>query len=216
MKKLSLSLIAIFIIVNVYAQPSEYNYQRRSLFEILSVTSSDIIFIGNSITDGCEWSEFFNNPNVKNRGISADRTYWMLERLDCIIKGKPRKLFVQIGTNDLAAGDSPQLVADNIAKLIDRFQSESPETELYIQSIFPVNNDFEVFATWHGSKGKEIVATNELLKHLCTLKGITFVDVFSKLVDKNGKLNKEYTNDGVHLMGIGYLIWKKAIERYLN
>ncbi|MDR2653660.1 MAG: TonB family protein [Prevotellaceae bacterium] len=217
-KKIILLFVTVFTIVNIYAQtaePSEYNYQRRSLFEILPVTSSDIIFIGNSITDGCEWSELFNNLNVKNRGISADRTYWMLERLDYIIKGKPLKLFVLAGINDLGAGHSPQSVTDNIAKLIDRFQTESPETELYIESIFPVNNDFGKYAN-HGSKGKEIIEANELLKQLCTQKGITFVDVYSKLVDESGKLNKEYTNDGLHLMGAGYLVWKKVIEKYLN
>jgi lysophospholipase L1-like esterase len=218
MKKIILSFVAIFVIVNVYAQtavPGEYHYQKCSLFEILPVTSSDIIFIGNSITDGCEWSELLDNHNVKNRGISADRTYWLLERLDNIIKGKPRKLFVQAGTNDLGAGHSPQSVADNIAKLIDRFQTESPETELYIQSIFPVNNGFGKYAQ-HGSKDKEIVETNELLKQLCSLKGITFVDVYSALIDENGKLSSEYTNDGLHLMGSGYLVWKKSIEKYVN
>ncbi|MDR1552514.1 MAG: GDSL-type esterase/lipase family protein [Prevotellaceae bacterium] len=219
MKKIILSFVAIFVIVNIYAQtaePSEYNYQKRSLFEVLPITSSDIIFIGNSITDGCEWSELFNNLNVKNRGISADRSYWMLERLDYIIAGKPRKLFVQAGTNDLGAGHSPQSVTDNIAKLIDRFRAESPKTELYIQSIFPVNSDFEKYAKSHGSKGKEIIETNELLKQLCTQKNITFIDVYSKLADENGKLNRAYTNDGLHLMGSGYLVWKKVIERYLN
>ncbi|MDR1348381.1 MAG: GDSL-type esterase/lipase family protein [Prevotellaceae bacterium] len=219
MKKIILSFVAIFVMVNIYAQtatPSEYHYQKLSLFEVLPVTSSDIIFIGNSITDGCEWSELFSNINVKNRGISADRTYWILERLDQIINGKPRKLFVQAGTNDLGAGHSPQSVTDNIAKLIDRFQAESPETELYIQSIFPVNNGFEKFAKHHGSKDKEIIEANELLKQLCALKGVTFVDVYSKLVDENGKLNREYTNDGLHLMGTGYLVWKKLIEEYVN
>ncbi|MDR2127192.1 MAG: GDSL-type esterase/lipase family protein [Prevotellaceae bacterium] len=217
-KKIILSFVATFIIVNIYAQtaePGEYNYQKRSLFEILPVTSSDIIFIGNSITDGCEWSELFNNINVKNRGISADRTYWILDRLDYIIKGKPRKLFVQSGTNDLGAGYSPQSVVDNIAKLIDRFQAESPETELYIQSIFPVNDDFKKYVN-HISKGKEIIETNALLKQLCIRKGITFIDIYSKLVDENGKLNEKYTNDGLHLMGAGYLVWKKAVEKYLN
>ncbi|MDR0419912.1 MAG: GDSL-type esterase/lipase family protein [Prevotellaceae bacterium] len=219
MKKIILSFVAVFVIVNIYAQsaePSEYNYQKRSLFEILPITSSDIIFIGNSITDGCEWSELFNSINVKNRGISADRTYWILDRLDYIIKGKPRKLFVQMGTNDLGAGLSPQSVVDNTSKLIDRFQTESPETEVYIQSIFPVNNSFEKFAKYHGSKDKEIVETNDLLKQLCVQKGVIFVDVYSKLADENGKLNKEYTNDGLHLMGAGYLVWKKVIDEYMK
>ena len=52
--------------------PRRHNYQRwRSLFEVLPVYSSDIVFLGNSITDGCEWAELFNNRHVKNRGISG-------------------------------------------------------------------------------------------------------------------------------------------------
>jgi lysophospholipase L1-like esterase len=219
MKKLILLIAAVFMSANIYCQtanPSEYHYQRCSLFEVLPITSTDIVFLGNSITDGCEWHELFNNANIKNRGISADRTYWILERLDPIIKGKPRKLFVQTGTNELGAGHSPQSVAENLTKLVERFQTESPETEVYIQSIFPVNDSFEKYAKRQASKDKEIIETNKLLKEMCANKGITFVDVYSKLADENGKLNKEYTNDGLHLMGQGYLIWKKVLDEFLN
>ena len=62
------------------------------------------VFLGNSITDGGEWNELLANPRVKNRGISGDRSSWMLDRLDLIVGGQPRKLFLLIVTNDLAAG----------------------------------------------------------------------------------------------------------------
>jgi len=29
-------------------------------------------------------------------------------------------------------------------------------------------------------------------------------------------LDPEYTNDGLHLTGIGYLVWKSAVEKYLR
>ena len=51
---------------------STFYYQRATLFEELPVTSKDIIFLGNSITNGAEWSELFSNKHVKNRGISGD------------------------------------------------------------------------------------------------------------------------------------------------
>ena len=219
MKKLIILIVATFATLSIYAQtiePSEYNYQRRSLFEVLTVTTNDIVFLGNSITDGCEWNEIFNNHNIKNRGISADRSHWILDRLDPIINGKPQKLFLQIGINDLGAGISPQSVAENITKIVERFQAESPQTELYIQSIFPVNDDFERYAKRQASKHKEIVEANALLREMCTRKGIIFVDVYSRLADENGKLNKEYTNDGLHLMGSGYLVWKEVIEKYID
>ena len=79
MKKPILTALLLLAAAAVFAQ-SEYNFQRRSLFEKLPVTSKDIVFLGNSITDGGEWNELLANPRVKNRGISGDRSSWMLDR----------------------------------------------------------------------------------------------------------------------------------------
>ena len=107
MKKIVLLAAALLLAVASFAQ-SEYNYQKRSLFEQLPIRGNDIVFLGNSITDGGEWAELFNNRHVKNRGISADRSGWLLDRLDPIINGHPKKLFLMIGTNDLAVGIAPE------------------------------------------------------------------------------------------------------------
>ena len=56
MKRILILAAALFTACTAFAQ-SEYNLQRRSLFEVLPVYSSDIVFLGNSITDGCEWAE---------------------------------------------------------------------------------------------------------------------------------------------------------------
>ena len=55
MKKPILTALLLLAAAAVFAQ-SEYNFQRRSLFEKLPVTSKDIVFLGNSITDGGEWN----------------------------------------------------------------------------------------------------------------------------------------------------------------
>ena len=62
MKKTILTALLLFAAAAVFAQ-SEYNFQRRSLFEKLPVTSKDIVFLGNSITDGGEWNELLANPS---------------------------------------------------------------------------------------------------------------------------------------------------------
>ena len=119
------------------------------------------VFLGNSITDGGEWAELFNNRHVKNRGISADRSGWLLDRLDPIINGHPKKLFLMIGTNDLAVGITPEEVAANVEKLLDRFAEESPWTKIYVQSILPVNGvDTKAKPKNHWKKGAEIIETN--------------------------------------------------------
>lgn len=218
MKKILLLAVAVLCASAACAQ-SAYNYQRRSLFDTLPVRPSDIVFLGNSITDGCEWAELFDNRHVKNRGISGDRTGWMLERLDPIVKGRPKKLFLMIGTNDLAAGIAPREVAGNVCRIIERFRNESPWTKIYVQSILPVNGaDVDVPHKKHWERGAEIVETNRLLEDLCAgeQKNLMYVDVYSALVDEKGMLDKRYTNDGLHLTGEGYLAWKAVIEKYVK
>lgn len=74
MKKILLMMLLLASMAG-NAQERKYStfyYQRATLFEELPVTSKDIIFLGNSITNGGEWSELLNNKHVKNRGISGD------------------------------------------------------------------------------------------------------------------------------------------------
>jgi len=70
-----------------------YYGQRQSLFELLPISSDDIVFLGNSITDGAEWGELFADIHVKNRGISGDITDGVLARLGNILRGKPKKIY---------------------------------------------------------------------------------------------------------------------------
>lgn len=78
--------------------------QRATLFETLPTSKDDIIFLGNSITNGCEWAELLGNAHAKNRGISGDTTNGVLDRLHVITAGKPSKVFLLIGINDLSGG----------------------------------------------------------------------------------------------------------------
>lgn len=214
MKRL-LTLALLLLTANLSAQ-NEYNFQKRSMFERLPVKSSDIVFLGNSITDYGPWEELFPGRSIKNRAISGDRTEWMLERLDPILAGRPKKVFLMIGINDLGAGETPENVAGNIERILERFASGSPKTVVYVQSILPVNGNIPKYANRHGSKDAEIVRTNALVKDICEKRGIKYLDVYSALVGDDGKLKLEYTNDGLHLMMSGYEVWKKVIEKYVR
>lgn len=216
MKRTLLLAAALLLAASAFAQ-SAYNYQRRSLFEKLPVRRGDIVFVGNSITDGCEWSELFGRRRVLNRGISGDRAEWLLDRLDPILAGRPRKLFLMIGTNDLAAGRTPAAVAADVATLIDRFAAASPRTRIYVQSVLPVNDRDIPDASWgHWKKKAEIAETNRLVEALCRERGVVYVDLASLLMDGTGLLDKRYTNDGLHLTGEGYLVWRDAVMPYIR
>ncbi len=189
---------------------SAYYHQRVSLFRRLPQTKDDIIFLGNSITDGGEWSEMFADLKIKNRGISGDISAGVLNRIDEVSTRRPAKLFLLIGTNDLARNISPDSVAANIFRIVSLLKEQSPQTKLYVQSIFPVNEQFGKF-TGHTSKKKQITETNQLLRRHASQYAYQYTDVCTALSDSSGRLSAAYTNDGLHLTGPGYMKWKETI-----
>lgn len=189
---------------------STYYHQRVSLFRNLPQTKDDIIFLGNSITDGGEWSEQFADLKIKNRGISGDITAGVLNRLDEVYSRRPAKVFLLIGTNDLARNLSPDSVTKNIFRIATLLNEKSPLTKLYVQSVFPVNEQFGKFSG-HTSKKQQIIETNQLLRRHAAQYKYQYTDVGTSLSDSTGRLSAVYTNDGLHLTGPGYVKWKETI-----
>lgn len=193
-----------------------FYYQRATLFEKLPVDSDDIIFLGNSITNGCEWHELLDNPNVKNRGISSDVAMGVYDRLEPIVQGKPAKIFLMIGINDVSHDLSTDSIVGNIAQIVRKIRRDSPATQLYIQSMLPINNSFGQYRKLTG-KEPQIIEINQRLEQLAAAEQCTYIDLYSHLTAPGSKdLDPAYTNDGLHLLGDAYLVWKEVLQPYLK
>ena len=188
-----------------------YYYHKKEHFEMLPNTENEIIFLGNSITDGAEWSELFENPNIKNRGIGGDDTNGVLERLSEVTESYPDKVFLMIGTNDLAYGKSVEHVIENHKKIVTQIKKDSPKTKIYIQSILPVDD-----AVHYTRPNASIEKINIALKELAVKKDLTYIDLVPTFSNEKGKLSKEFSIDGLHVNGLGYQKWKELIKEYLN
>jgi len=197
-----------YVIKNVIAVRHE---QKESMFRATPVSKGAIIFAGNSITEGCNWDELFPGKNILNRGIGGDITEGVLKRLDEIIRHQPSKLFICIGTNDLAAGIELATVIQNYRAILNEVKLKSPETRIYVQSVLPVGNSLI-----YGHKNEKIIPLNVEIKKLCSEMQLTYIDLYSSFIDKNDLLKPTYTNDKLHLMGKGYVLWKRLIESYVN
>lgn len=202
-----------------HAQERKYPtfyYQRATLFEELPVSSKDIVFLGNSITNGAEWAELFGNKRVKNRGISGDLCMGVYDRLDAVLKGKPAKIFLLIGINDLSRGVSVDTIVSQIGMIAAKIRKDSPKTRLYLQSLLPLTDHYGMF-TGHTSRWQEVEKINSGLIRLAEKEKFTYVDLYTHFVDKKtGKMNIDYTNDGLHLMGKGYLKWVEIVKPYIT
>lgn len=194
-----------------------YYDQKLSMFEQMPTPKKAIVWLGDSITDGGEWSELFPEYNTMNRGISSDNTFGVLYRLYEVVKRKPRKLFILIGINDIARSIPDEVILRNYRKMIDSIQLQSPATKIYVQSLLPTNNNFTQFKN-HQNKTEHVLSVNEGLRKLCTEKKITYINLYDAFLNAEGKLNEKYTNDGLHLTGEGYRHWKQVLinGNYLN
>ncbi len=195
MKSFALLFLGLLLALPQFAQERKYSTfyeQRATLFEELPVTSKDIIFLGNSITNGCEWTELFQNKNVKNRGISGDVCMGVYDRLDPIVEGKPAKIFLLIGINDVSRGTSADKIIAEISMIVQKIKRESPKTKLYLQSVLPVNDCYGKF-NGHTSRWQVVKQINDLLEPLAVKEGVTYVDLYSHFVDGDtGKMNCIY------------------------
>lgn len=193
----------------------EYWDQKTSLYEILPIDGDDIVFLGNSITDGGEFHELFDNPQIKNRGIRSDVITGVEKRLGQVTGGQPAKIFLLIGINDVSHGHSVDELARRYERLVRRIREQSPGTRLYVQSVMPVNNSFRRYRNLTG-KEKTIRKFNERIRAIADANGAVYVDLWPFLADADGNLKREYTNDGLHLNGRGYRVWTDGIRQLVR
>ncbi|BDE81072.1 GDSL-type esterase/lipase family protein [Porphyromonas somerae] len=193
---------------------STYYHQRESLFRTLPVQNGAVVFLGNSITDGGEWGELFPDQKVLNRGISGDVTLGVLHRLDEVIRHQPSKVFLLIGINDLARGRSKDEICHNIFQIVREIQQQSPATQIYVQSILPINDQYDRFKALV-NMGDEIIRINNELEQHAAEGGYTYIDLHSEMTDGAGRLRDDFANDGLHLMGVAYQHWADILRKLL-
>ncbi len=218
MQRLFTLLIAILFLLPASAQQANndpYYARRATLFELLPIGKKDIVFIGNSLTDGCEFNELLGNNHIKNRGIVGDIVQGLIDRIDPIIKGQPAKIFIMSGVNDISHGVDGDSIARATERLIVMIKEGSPRTKIYLQSMLPFNNDVR---EWKLLKGREqvVVDGNRALEQVARRQGVTWINLYPLFVDDQGRLKAEYTNDGLHLMGPAYLVWRDAVAPYVK
>ena len=109
----------------------------RARLRKLPNTEAEIVFAGDSLIAEGPWSELY--CPIKNRGIGGETTSGLLDRLDEVTESQPRKIFLLVGTNCLAADIPVAQVVRNYRKILERVRRESPQTRVFVISVLPVN-----------------------------------------------------------------------------
>jgi lysophospholipase L1-like esterase len=177
---------------------TDQQQHRRDQFRALGASNGTVVFLGDSITEGGLWNEWFPHVPVLNRGIGGETSADLLARLDTAIYS-PSAVFLLIGTNDLGMAIAEDDILANIEKSLDTITAQAPDAPIFLQSVIPREPRLRT----------EVVSLNRRLERLAATMSprVTFVDLWPTFADECGDLRPQYTLDRLHLNGDGYLAW---------
>ncbi|NUS55039.1 MAG: hypothetical protein HOV66_09280 [Streptomycetaceae bacterium] len=177
---------------------------RASQFAHLRPEPGKVVFLGDSITEGGLWHEWFPEHPVLNRGIGGNTVDEVAERLDTALTD-PSAVFLLIGTNDLGMGAGVQETASRCRDLVADLRTRAPHAPLFVQSVMPRQHKF----------ADQIRQLNTHYQRIADDADATYIDLWPALDDGSGQLRGEFTLDLLHLNGAGYAAWVRELQPHL-
>jgi lysophospholipase L1-like esterase len=164
------------------------------------------VFVGDSITAGGRWDEWFPEEHSKNLGVAGDTTDTVLSRLDEVIALDPDTVVLLIGTNDLAWRRSAEHIVRNIETILVSLRKALPDAQLLVQSVMPRE-------AAHADTIKDV---NRHLWQFSSTVRAQYLDLWPALAGEDDAIDPEYSDDSVHLNERGYAVWAGELRTALE
>lgn len=202
MLKLIILAVWIFPLCTFAEAPVEHPYYQEKLYEQKQMKQTNLIFLGDSLTDWHNWRLF--GPHL-NAGIASDTTDGVLSRIPTLLEKKPHTIILMIGINDLLDYTSLVQVKRNYSRILDALSNIE---QLIILSTLPVINVYQT-----DQINKDVIALNAFLKDEAEKRKLHYVDLHTSFLGDHSGIQKQYTIDGVHLSSQGYLLWESILKK---
>jgi lysophospholipase L1-like esterase len=185
-----------------------------------------VVFMGDSITDAWvspEFGGFFPGKPYVDRGISGQTTPQMLIRFrPDVIALQPKVVVILAGTNDIAGNTGPMTLGEiegNLASMAEL--ARTYKIRVVLASVLPVSN------YGHDRQGnpldmrinrppEKILELNAWIKKYTAENGHTYLDYFSAMVDEQGLLQRDLSEDGLHPNAKGYAVMSPLAEQSIR
>ena len=203
--------------------------EKLERFRILNQNAKkgEILFTGSSLMEQFPVNELLMTRGMRqvvyNRGIGGFTTEDMLRNMEeMVFAVKPRKIFINIGTNDIGSqGYRLEKLMENYGKIITQIRERLPEAEIYMMAYYPVNEtdklpEGEWAKTMFLTRTNENISiANKAVEELAGRMGCHFINVNQGLTDEVGKLKKEFTVEGIHMYANGYEVVLENMRPFL-
>lgn len=171
----------------------------------------DLLFVGDSITEGWEWNDgehwkkHFVPLGAANFGIGGDTTQNVLWRLENGAVGglRPKVVVLLIGTNNLGRENAtPADAARGVEAVVAKLRSAFPAAKIVVHGVFPCD------ASPQAEIRGRVAAVNERLRALDGRDGLVVVrDLGPIFLEPDGTISPAVMPDGLHLSPEGYRRW---------
>ena len=218
--KLTYALLFLVLIPLARAEPPATPKQSQWEPEISAFERADqtnpplkhpILFVGSSsIRLWKTLADDFKGYPVLNRGFGGSQITDSTAFADRIITPyEPSLIFLYAGDNDVAAGHSAEQILADFREFVASARLKLPNTPIAFISIKPSPARWKYVDTTK--------AANRLIsEYVKSDKRLTYVDIFSKMLDQDGKPREElFIADKLHMNAQGYAIWTEAIKAHL-
>lgn len=178
----------------------------------------DLIFLGDSIVEYFPIHELLQSPkHMVNRGVRGYRTDLLQTHLDAHVFGTElEQIFLLIGTNDIGKEIPQKGTLDNVEAVLQAILRDFPLTHINLISVLPVSQEERYKEKVSIRSNEKIQALNQAYQELAqAYHQVSYVDVYSSLLDEVGQLAEAYTTDGLHLSVAGYRILAQALQEIL-
>lgn len=175
-------------------------------------TPSNVVFMGNSITDGW-WpadSTFFIQNNFIDRGIGGQTTSEMLVRFRAdVINLKPKAVVILAGINDIAHNNGVIALENVFGNIVSMAElAKANNIQVILCSVLPAYD----FPWRQGLEpAGKVILLNSMLKEYANANKLTYVDYHSAMKDNRNGLPENLSKDGVHPNMDGYKIMEKIV-----
>jgi lysophospholipase L1-like esterase len=170
-----------------------------------------VLFIGSSTFAmwGRKLPEDFKPLVAINRGFGGSTMNDLLVHMDrIVIPYKPRAIVVYCGENDIAAGNTPEQVLENVRKFVARARAALPNVHIYYISMKPSPSRWRMWDRM--SKG------NDLIRQFAVENHVVYIDTTAVMM-KDGKPDASlFTADMLHMNRSGYERWIPVIREALK
>ncbi len=191
----------------------EYYENKLSTYRLENQTNPnvDVVFLGDSLTDGCDLSVYYPEYSCFNRGIGGETSYGLVDRLQVsAYDTNPKAIVLLIGGNDILGGKSLESVYENYGKIITGLKEHLPQAKIVWCSLTVLGNRWAEY-------NDTMRMGNQKIEQMAEQYGCTFVDLYTPLCDpETNEIVAEYTIEGVHLTDAGYRVVSAKITAALK